>query len=308
MPRCPDSTDNIHVLGFSDRRGTSSGSGAMSSAEPEKEAVESVVAPSSAATGTDESDIVIPVAEAVAESAAAVSGGGTQSPPTVSATPRPDTTSRAQVPATPEPRAKHEHRAVAASASGGVAARATVASAEAKTQRPAARFSPPAAKAPEARKPESRAPETRAPERKVAPPVQRPTPAPRRADANDASPPGRPSLFERMTGTGRARRNGGEGDMHPTTTAPRTTKSAEPKLSGSQQREPEVRPRTDSAPRASTALGNDAPKMAAPAPGPAPAVTKAPGLFQDGPSPSARAPGGTNDPLDIPAFLRRQAN
>ena len=314
----PESTDNIHVLGFSDRKGTSSGSGAMSSAEPEKEAVESVVAPSSAATGTDENDIVIPVAEAVAESAAAaaVGGGGAQSAPATPSTASPATTSRAQTPATPEPRAKHEHRAVAASASGGVAARATVASAEAKTQRPAGRFAPPAAKAPEARKPDSRAPqarapETRAPERKVAPPVQRPVPAPRRADANDAPPPGRPSLFERMTGTGRARRNGGEGDMQSATTAPRTTKSVEPKLSGSQQRGPEVRPRADSPSRASTAptLGNDAPKMAAaPAPGPAPAVTKTPGLFQDGPSPSARAPSGTNDPLDIPAFLRRQAN
>ena len=45
----PESTDNIHVLGFSDRKGTSSG-GAVSSAESEQEAVESVVAPSSAAT------------------------------------------------------------------------------------------------------------------------------------------------------------------------------------------------------------------------------------------------------------------
>ena len=305
----PESTDNIHVLGFSDRKGTSSGGGAMSSAEPEKEAVESVVAPSSAATGTDENDIVIPVAEAVSESAAALGGGGAQSAPAVSATPRPATTSRAHAPASPESRARQEHRAVAASASGGVAARATVASAEAKAQRPAARFGPPAAKAPEARRPEARAPEARMPERKVAPPIERPAPAPRRADANDAPPPGRPSLFERMTGTGRARRNGGEGDTHPATET-RTLKSAEPKFGGPQKREPEARLRTDLPPRTTTAptLGKDAPKMTASAPAPAPAVAKPPELFHDGHSQSARAPGSTNDPLDIPAFLRRQAN
>ena len=306
----PESTDNIHVLGFSDRKGTSSGSGAMSSAEPEKEAINTVVAPSSAATGTDENDIVIPVAEAVAESAAAVGGGGTQSAPAVSTTPRPATTSRAHAPASPEPRAKQEHKAVAASPSGGVAARATVASAEAKTQRPAARFGPPAAKAPEARRPEARAPEARMPERKVTSPSERPAAPPRRVDANDASPPGRPSLFERMTGTGRARRNGGDGDPHPTATEPRTSKSAEPKPNGLQKTSPEPRLRSDLPPRTPTApiLGKDEPKMAAPAPGPSTAATKAPELFADGGSPSARAPGGTNDPLDIPAFLRRQAN
>ena len=40
----------------------------MSETEAEEEAVDPAVAPSSAATGTDEFDIVIPVAEAVAES------------------------------------------------------------------------------------------------------------------------------------------------------------------------------------------------------------------------------------------------
>ena len=306
----PESTDNIHVLGFSDRKGTSSGGGAVSSAEPEKEAVDSVVAPSSAATETDENDIVIPVAEAVAESAAAVGGGGTQSAPAVSATPRPATTSRAHAPASPEPRAKQEHKAVAASASGGVAARATVANAKAKAQRPAARFGPPAAKAPEARRPEARAPEARTPERKVAPPIERPAPAPRRADANDAPSPDRPSLFERMTGTGRARRNGGEGDGFPARRGPRMPTSAEAKPNGQQKSGPEARLRTDLPPRTTTAptLGKDAPKMTASAPAPAPAPAKPPELFHDGHSQSARAPGSTNDPLDIPAFLRRQAN
>ena len=305
----PESTDNIHVLGFSDRKGTSSGSGAVSSAEPEKEAVDSVVAPSSAATGTDESDIVIPVAEAVAESAAAVSGGGTQSPPPVSTTLRPDTTSRAQTPASPEPRAKQEHRAVAASASGGVVARATVAGAEAKAERPSARFAAPSAKAPEARRPEARAPEVRMPERKVAPPpIERPAAPPRRADTSEVLPPGRPSLFERMTGTGRARRNGAEGDAHLAAPEVRPPKPAEPKLNSPQKSEPEARLRTDlpPLPKATPTLGNETPKMAAPTP--APAAAKSAELFTDAPSPSARAPGGTNDPLDIPAFLRRQGN
>ena len=305
----PESTDNIHVLGFSDRKGTSSG-GAVSSAEPEKEAVEPVVAPSSAATGTDESDIVIPVAEAIAESAASASGGGAQSAPAVSTPPRPGAATRAQAPAAPEPRARQEHKAVAATASGGIAARATVAGAEAKAERPAARYGPPSAKAPQARRPEARAPEARAPERKVTPPIERSAPAPRRPDANDATLPGRPSLFERMTGTGRARRNGGEGDMPPTAMDPQKPVSTEPKLNGPHQSKPEAGLRTDLPPRtkATPTLGNDTPKMAAPAPGPAPSATQTPGLFRDEPSPSARAPGGTTDPLDIPAFLRRQAN
>ena len=307
----PESTDNIHVLGFSDRKGTSSG-GAVSSAESESEAVESVVAPSSAATGTDESDIVIPVAEAIAESAAAVGGGSQQPAPPVSSPPRAAPSQRPQTPVSPEPRAKQEHRAVAASAAGGVAARATVAAPGAKTERPAARFSPPATKAPEVRRPEvrtpeSRSPESRAPERRVAPPIERSAPATRRADASDTLPPGRPSLFERMTGTGRARRNGSDDDAIPARKEPHMPTSTEAKPSGQQQKSgPEARLNSDLPPRSSTApmLGDDAPKSTASDP----AAAKSPGLFNEGHAPSARAPGGTSDPLDIPAFLRRQAN
>ena len=303
----PESTDNIHVLGFSDRKGTSSG-GAVSSAESEQEAVESVVAPSSAATGTDESDIVIPVAEAVAESAAALGGGSKQPAPPVSTTPRSAASPRAQTPASTEPRARQEHKAVAASPAGGIAARATVVSAEAKAQRPAARFGPPSAKAPEARRPEARAPEVRTPERKVAPPIERPAPATRRADANDASPPGRPSLFERMTGTGRARRSGFDGETPPARTESRTPKSAEAKPNGQQTSGPKARLRNDLPPPTSAApkLGTDASRTSTQAS--ASAVAKSPEPFLDGFSPSNRAPGGTEDPLDIPAFLRRQAN
>ena len=153
----PESTDNIHVLGFSERKGTSSG-GAMSSAEAETEAVDAVVAPSSAATGTDDSDIVIPVADAVAEPAAAAGTAGTQPASPASATPRPSPSPSAQTPATPEPRARQEQKAVAASAAGGVAARATVAGAQPRADRPSARYSAPQARAPEARAPEARAP------------------------------------------------------------------------------------------------------------------------------------------------------
>ena len=145
----PDSTDNIHVLGFSDRKGASGGGSTMS-AEPEEEAAEQAAASSVAATGTDPSDLVIPVAEAVAESAAAVSGGA-QPAPAVSTPPQPSASPSAQTPASPEARARQEHRAVAASPAGGVAARATVAPAEAKTERPAARFTPPEARTPEKR-------------------------------------------------------------------------------------------------------------------------------------------------------------
>ena len=322
----PDSTDNIHVLGFSDRKGASGGGSTMSAAEPEKEAAEPAAAPPSAATGTDESDLIIPVAEAVAESAAAV-GGGTQSAPAVSTTPQPSASPSAHTPAPAESRARQEHRAVAASASGAVAARATVAAVEAKAERPAARFTPP---------------EARTPEKKPSLPLdrpaidrqrpERPAPSPRRVEGSDATPSGRPSLFERMTGTGRARRNGVEGETPSTGTAPRTPTSAEAKPGGPQKSAPETRLRsepssrtekapapgggtlkptasaptpapalggeTSGAPAPSPTLGRNAPKAAAPTPGP----------LLDGFSPSSRAPGGTEDPLDIPAFLRRQAN
>ena len=317
----PESTDNIHVLGFSERKGTSSG-GAMSSAESEKETVDAAVAPSSAATGTDDSDIVIPVADAVAEPSAAAGTAGTQAPSPASTAPRPSPSPSAQAPATPQPRARQEQKAVAASAAGGVAARATVVGAEARAERPSARVSAPQARAPEARRPEPRAPEARMPEarrpeRKVAPPVERPAPAPRRTETSAVPPPGRPSLFERMTGTGRARRNGPGGEMPPARTEQRASKPAETKPGGRQASGPKASLRADApapAPAAPTP-GVGAAKTAASAPAPAsarapapPAAAKSPEPFLDGFSPSNRAPGGTEDPLDIPAFLRRQAN
>ena len=318
----PDSGDNIHVLGFSERKGASGGSGPVSETEAAEEAVDPAVAPSSAATGTDESDIVIPVAEAVAESAAAV-GGGAQAPaPAPSPPPRPAAPQRAQAPASAEPRARQEHKAVAASPAGAIAARATVATAEAKAERPAARFSPP---------------EARAPQKKVSPPIERPaierpTPSTRRVEGGEATPPGRPSLFERMTGTGRARRNGADGDTQPVGTETRTPTSAEAtKPNGQQRSGAEARARLDTPSRTQTAsalgsgkrepaspplsssLGGGVQETAAPKPSsspggstPKPAAAAEP--FLDGFSPSNRAPGGTEDPLDIPAFLRRQAN
>ena len=317
----PESTDNIHVLGFHERKGTSSG-GAMSSAESEKEPVDAVVAPSSAATGTDDSDIVIPVADAVAEPSAAAGTAGTQSAPPAPTAPRPSPSPGAQTPATPQPRARQEQKAVAASAAGGVAARATVVGAEARAERPSARVSAPQARAPEARRPEPRAPEARMPEarrpeRKVAPPVERQAPAPRRTETSDMPPSGRPSLFERMTGTGRARRNGPGGEMPPARTEQRASRPAETKPGGRQASDPKASLRADAQPPApgATTPGAGAAKTAAPASAQAPArapappaAAKAPEPFLDGFSPSNRAPGGTEDPLDIPAFLRRQAN
>ena len=326
----PESTDNIHVLGFSDRKGASGGGSTLSAEEPEREAAEPAAAPSSAATGTDESDLVIPVAEAVAESAAAVGGSGAQPAPAVTTAPPPAASPQAKAPASHEPRARHEHRAVAASASGAVAARATVATAEAKAERPAARFTPPEARAPEKKPglPLDRPATDR--QRTKRPAIDRPTPSARRAEDADGTPPGRPSLFERMTGTGRARRNGADGETPSTGTAPSTPPSAEAKSGGLQKSAPAARLRSEPSSRSSSSptlsdgtqepaapppaptqggetrgasapaptLGGDAPKAAAPSPGP----------LLDGFSPSSRAPGGTEDPLDIPAFLRRQAN
>ena len=316
----PESTDNIHVLGFSERKGTSSG-GAMSSAEAETEAVDAVVAPSSAATGTDDSDIVIPVADAVAEPAAAAGTVGTQPASPASATPSPSPSPGAQTPATPEPRARQEQKAVAASAAGGVAARATVAGAQPRADRPSARYSVPEARKPEARAPEVRAPQARMPEarmpkarmpeRKVAPPVERPTTPSRRTETSDVPPSGRPSLFERMTGTGRARRNGPGGEAPPARTEQRKASPAETKPGGRQASGPKASLRADTLAPGAPTPGTGEARTAAPAPArpsAPPAAAKAPEPFLDGFSPSNRAPGGTEDPLDIPAFLRRQAN
>ena len=332
----PDSGDNIHVLGISDRKGASGG-GATMSAEPEQEVVEPEAVPSSAATGTDLSDIVIPVAE----SAAAVGGGGTQPAPAASPTPQPSASPRAQTPVSTEPRARHEHRAVAATASGAVAARATVASPEARAGRPAARFTPPEARAPETKPslPLDRPATDRQRIERPAierPAIERPAPSNRRVEGGDASPSGKPSLFERMTGTGRARRNGADGDPQATRTEPRPSTSLGAKSAGQSKSSPEARlgsqapSRTEKAP----ATGGGAPKASAPPstpastlggntrgavtaasnPAPAPgaqapkAAGSTPEPFLDGFSPSNRAPGRTEDPLDIPAFLRRQAN
>ena len=334
----PDSADNIHVLGFSDRKGVSGGGTTLSAAEPATEAVEAEAVPSSAATGTDPADIVIPVAEAIAEPTAVVGGGGTQPAPAVTTTPQPSSSPRTQSPAQPEARAKSEHRAVAASAAGAVAARATVA---AKAERPAARFTAPEARAPE-KKP-SPAIERPAVERPTIerrrverPAIERPTPSTRRAGSDDAPTTGKPSLFERMTGTGRARRNGADGDTPPASTQPRTHASAEAKPASPQKAGPEARLRPDAPSRvaATPHLGGGTPKPAAPTSTPAPmpggaareaatpapkpspaldaqaprAAAPTPEPFLDGFSPSNRAPGRTEDPLDIPAFLRRQAN
>ena len=282
----PESSDNIHVLGFSERKGTSSG-GAMSSAEAETEAVDAVVAPSSAATGTDDSDIVIPVADAVAEPAAAAGTVGTQPASPASATPSPSPSPGAQTPATPEPRARQEQKAVAASAAGGVAARATVAGAQPRAERPSAQVSAPQARAPEARKPEARgpqarmpearmpAPEARRPERKVAPPAEQPATPTRRSQSSDMPPPGRPSLFERMTGTGRARRNGPGGEAPAARTEQRTARSAETKPAGQQGSGPKASLRADAPPAAAAPTpGTGAAGTTAPAP--APARTPAP--------------------------------
>ena len=330
----PDSGDNIHVLGFSDRKGASGGGSTMSAAEPEKEVVEPEAALPSAATGTDESDLVIPVAEAVAES----DGGRQRREPSprrqCSTTPRPSASPSAQAPAPAESRARQEHRAVAASPAGGVAARATVAAAEAKAERPAARFTPPEARAPEKKPslPLDRPATDR--QRTERPAIERSAPSPRRVEGSDATPSGRPSLFERMTGTGRARRNGVDGETPSTGTAPRTPASAEAKPGGPQKSAPEARLRSEPSSRTEKAavLGGGMPKPTASAPTPAPtqggetrgapapapspalgssapkAAAPTPGPLLDGFSPSSRAPGGTEDPLDIPAFLRRQAN
>ena len=255
----PDSTDNIHVLGFSDRKGTGSGGGAVSAAEGNNESVTAAEPPT--ATATEAPDIVIPVAEAVAASAASTAQR------TVTA-PRPqgamsiESRAKPEHEARPKPehesRAKAEHKTVTASAAGAIAARATVAGASAKAPRP------------EARRP---APEARSPDRRTTPPIERPSPSPspHHANGDDTSLPGKPSLFERMTGTGRARRNGQDGDTPAQETGAPAAASpvvgARDLRSGSQNGRPppEAPPPTASAP---TLGRGDGPKAALRAPEP----------------------------------------
>jgi cell division protein FtsZ len=116
----------------------------------------------------------------------------------------------------------------------------------------------------------------------------------------------KPTLFERMTGTGRARREPEEGELLLTETqaAPRATAPMAPRAPSvpvgvaprrdiAQTLPPKVEPSAEIAPKT--------PQQ----PAPAPAIENAP-LDTLG-SPQG-APSGEEDPLDIPAFLRRQAN
>ena len=280
----PDSSDNIHVLGFSDRKGTSGGSGALSAAESKGEAAEPAPPPSTGGAGTEMSDLVIPVAEQVAASAAASSASPAPAPST---TQRPPAPARAQGATSTEARAKPEHKTVAASAAGGVIARSRVAKPGTKPSRPVARGG---------------LTESRMPERKFGPPIERPASSPRQAREDDATPPGKPSLFERMTGTGRARRNGHDGETGINGEASRTAQPPLARSNGLGTAKPETRIRAE-APTATTST----PPMAGDTRKPATTAAAAE-PFLDGFAPSTRATGGAEDPLDIPAFLRRQAN
>ena len=285
----PESTDNIHVLGFSDRKGSSGGGGALSAADSESEAAETAPAPSADPGGSDTPDLVIPVAEQVAESAAAA-GGASSPAPALSTAPRTSAAPRAQDAPSPEARARPEHKAVAASAAGAVVARARVSDPGMKPGRPAAR---------------SGHPETRMPERKAGPAFERPAPAPRKAGAVDAAPPGKPSLFERMTGTGRARRNGHDGETAASGEAPRISAESPAAKPGGRGGGLETRLRAES-PAATRTAAASPPPAAGDARKAAPPAAEEPSL--DFYAQATRAPGGTEDPLDIPAFLRRQAN
>ena len=299
----PDSSGNIHVLGFSDRKG--SGSGALSGAEAMKETAETAAAPTTDATASDTPDIVIPVAKAAADSAAAAGGAGSPAP-AASTAQRPAPSPRTQGAAPTEARAAlPEHKAVAASAAGSVAARASVAGAGARVERPAARHGTAWTTAPER------------PETKVSPTIDRPAPPPRRNNGHDALLPSRPSLFERMTGTGRARRNGADGadgDAPANGAGSRAAESAVAKSRGLQTEGLETRLRPESpSPLSPPPLSPpplSPPSATAPAPGGDTRKVAAaePEPYLDGLALSTRAPGGTDDPLDIPAFLRRQAN
>ena len=257
----PEASDKIHVLGFSERKSA----GASDAAQ--------------VATGTadeaapDESPADDPAPAEVTEAAEAV----TEMPmaETADAQPLPAPAVRRTVaaarpqaePATETIQPRPEHRTVAANAAGAVAARVT--GTELRIDRRAEALERTGTPA----RPSEESGDVR------------------RTDASEADDPARrPTLFERMTGTGRARREAEEEE--PGTTAPSVNGAAA---------------------RAAGAEGRTAPVL-----GPAPTapVAESPGeetapplepQLDPVPAPAARE-AGEEDPLDIPTFLRRQIN
>ena len=280
----PEVPDNVHVLGVPGNRGAGAGAGATA----ESPAAETAEAEAAADAATEDA-----AADSTATTADAMSDEAMADAATEARADEQEAMAEADV--------KPMGKSVSASVGGGVAARATVAPskpATGPTTGALARPTPPAPTPPAPPKP------TAEDERKEAAfippaPVDPGEPARRgpekpvdaiseAAVVNAGKSPKRrsPSLFERITGTGRARQQ--------EESETKATATPEKAIPAEKAATPEKVEKVQ--------------KSAAPAP----AATREPTLdmaAKQAPAPAAGDPAmDDEDPLEIPAFLRRQAN
>ena len=278
----PQASDKVHVLGFSERK---SGGATAAARVPTGAADEP--APAEAPAEDPAPAAVTEVSETVAETPLAETAGAGVQAAAAAAVSRAVAAPRTRAEPTLEPARepappRAEHRTVAANAAGAVAARIAMPEPEPRSERaePARETlgSPARPSGENGSSPLAGGEENG---------------AVRRFDARtDDDAARKPTLFERMTGTGRARREADEGE--PGIAAPSVNGTAA-RAAGLEGRTPPVLGPAPTAP-AAEALG----ERTAPPPEP---------QLDPVPAPAAAAMAAdTEDPLDIPAFLRRQAN
>jgi cell division protein FtsZ len=260
----PEHSDKVHVLGFSERRGSAAGSaGPTASADSGPKETATTPEP-------EQSDVV---AEEPEERLVASGGGGGDA---VSVNPTPQPSAER----TPEPTVPEHLAHIASPGREGTPTSAPSPTFTPPTQR--SQTPAPTAKTPGFMPPPPVVPKKTAGSEAPAPSVPDPFREADMTNAAGASTGGnakKPTLFERMTGTGRARRE----DLAPT--EEREERPAEVSVPIKSSQPENAEPRLESLNRQSAT-----PKMAAP-------TTNA--------MPRERA---DEDPLEIPAFLRRQAN
>ena len=272
----PQASDKVHVLGFSERKS----GGASAAARVSTEAADD---PASAEAPADDPApaAVTEAAETVAETPLVETAGAGAQSSAAAAVSRAVAAPRTRTEPAVEPeQPRSEHRTVAANGAGAVAARIAAPAPEPRRERPA-----PARETLES-------PARPSGENGSSPLADgERNGAVRRFDAStDDDAARKPTLFERMTGTGRARREVDEEE--PAAAAPRVNGTAA-LSAGPESRTPPVLGPAPTTP-AAEALG----ERTAPSPEP---------QLDPLPTPAAMA-ADTEDPLDIPSFLRRQAN
>ena len=298
----PEPSDKVHVLGVSDRK--SAAGGGVAPAAPAGVKGEPGESGGGTDIGTPDDPVPADLSEAVSEvSMAAAVGSGIQ-PSVPSAVQRMPGPAPSQAEASVEPvPAKTEHKTVAANTAGAVAARVAVSESRSRIDRPSpARAMP---------KTETRPARTDMPADRRPPPVggRRTETARGRegGNAGDAATARKPTLFERMTGTGRARRDAADGKPRVSDPAPGTRGIASAGAHGMRTAGLEARSGGETAP----ALGAAGATATDGAPGSLPPADRTSPVTEprlDPLSSSTVTPGGEEDPLEIPAFLRRQAN